>query len=113
MSAFPKDFLWGGAVAAHQFEGGWSADGKGISIADVMTAGDNQTKRRITTMPLIFITTIKMMSSFSRNWGLSVSGRVLPGAGFFLKAMKNNQMRKACSFMMTYLMICLPIILSL
>lgn len=48
MSAFPKDFLWGGAVAAHQFEGGWSADGKGISIADVMTAGDNQTKRRIT-----------------------------------------------------------------
>lgn len=48
MSTFPKDFLWGGAVAAHQFEGGWQADGKGISIADVMTAGDNQTKRRIT-----------------------------------------------------------------
>lgn len=48
MSTFPKDFLWGGAVAAHQFEGGWQADGKGVSIADVMTAGDNQTKRRIT-----------------------------------------------------------------
>ena len=34
-----KDFLWGGAVAAHQFEGGWNEGGKGVSIADVMTAG--------------------------------------------------------------------------
>lgn len=48
MTAFPKGFLWGGAVAAHQFEGGWHAGGKGVSIADVMTAGDNETKRRIT-----------------------------------------------------------------
>lgn len=48
--AFRKDFLWGGASAAHQFEGAWDEDGKGISIADVMTAGDNVTKapRRIT-----------------------------------------------------------------
>ncbi|RQX23659.1 glycosyl hydrolase family protein, partial [Aeromonas caviae] len=22
-NALPKDFLWGGAVAAHQVEGGW------------------------------------------------------------------------------------------
>ena len=45
-----KDFLWGGAVAAHQIEGGWQEGGKGISIADVMTAGDNVTgaPRRIT-----------------------------------------------------------------
>lgn len=48
MTAFPKGFLWGGAVAAHQFEGGWQAGGKGVSIADVMTAGDNENKRRIT-----------------------------------------------------------------
>ena len=48
MTAFPKGFLWGGAVAAHQFEGGCQAGGKGVSIADVMTAGDNETKRRIT-----------------------------------------------------------------
>ncbi|MDO4520842.1 MAG: family 1 glycosylhydrolase, partial [Erysipelotrichaceae bacterium] len=47
---FRKDFLWGGAIAAHQAEGAWDVDGKGISIADVMTAGDNVTKkpRRIT-----------------------------------------------------------------
>ena len=45
-----KDFLWGAASAAHQFEGAWNVGGKGPSIADVMTAGDNVTKtpRRIT-----------------------------------------------------------------
>ncbi|MDR0409432.1 MAG: 6-phospho-beta-glucosidase [Spirochaetaceae bacterium] len=48
MSGFPKDFLWGGAVAAHQLEGGWKKGGKGISVADVMTAGANGVERRIT-----------------------------------------------------------------
>ncbi|MDT2742798.1 6-phospho-beta-glucosidase [Lactococcus garvieae] len=43
-----KDFLWGGAVAAHQLEGGWNAGGKGVSVADVMTAGANGVERRIT-----------------------------------------------------------------
>ena len=43
-----KDFLWGGAVAAHQLEGGWQEKGKGISIADVMTAGANRVAREIT-----------------------------------------------------------------
>ncbi|MFT8469895.1 MAG: 6-phospho-beta-glucosidase [Oenococcus sp.] len=46
--AFSKNFLWGGAVAAHQLEGGWQAGGKGISIADVMTAGANGVPREIT-----------------------------------------------------------------
>lgn len=45
---FPKDFLWGGAVAAHQLEGAWQEGGKGISIADVMTVGANGVRRRIT-----------------------------------------------------------------
>ena len=40
------DFLWGGAVSAHQVEGAWNEDGKGISTADVMTAGDNATKKQ-------------------------------------------------------------------
>ncbi|WDF82627.1 6-phospho-beta-glucosidase [Lacticaseibacillus pabuli] len=48
MSTLPKDFLWGGAVAAHQLEGAWQEDGKGISVADVMTVGDNKTEREIT-----------------------------------------------------------------
>lgn len=45
---FTKDFLWGGAVAAHQLEGAWNEDGKGVSIADIMTAGANGVRRRIT-----------------------------------------------------------------
>lgn len=45
---FQKGFLWGGAVAAHQLEGGYDKGGKGLSIMDVVTAGDVNTKRRIT-----------------------------------------------------------------
>lgn len=48
MYSFPEKFLWGGAVAAHQVEGAWDTAGKGISIADVMTAGANGVSREIT-----------------------------------------------------------------
>ena len=34
-SYFPKNFLWGGAIAANQVEGAWNVDGKGMSVADV------------------------------------------------------------------------------
>ena len=45
---FPEGFLWGGAVAAHQLEGGWNEGGKGPSTADVMTAGAHGVPREIT-----------------------------------------------------------------
>ena len=48
MSKLPNDFLWGGAVAAHQVEGAWNEDGKGVSIADVLTSGANGVDRKIT-----------------------------------------------------------------
>lgn len=48
MSGLNKDFLWGGAVAANQFEGGWKEDGKGPSVIDVMTAGSHGVLRKIT-----------------------------------------------------------------
>ncbi|EMB55898.1 6-phospho-beta-glucosidase [Streptococcus mutans] len=48
MSKLPENFLWGGAVAAHQLEGGWQEGGKGISVADVMTAGRHGVAREIT-----------------------------------------------------------------
>lgn len=35
MMEMPKEFLWGGATAANQYEGAYRADGKGLSIADV------------------------------------------------------------------------------
>ena len=36
---FPEDFLWGGALAANQYEGAYDADGKGLSVQDVMPGG--------------------------------------------------------------------------
>lgn len=45
---FPENFLWGGAVAACQFEGGWNAEGKGASVIDVLTGGAHGVQRRIT-----------------------------------------------------------------
>ena len=32
MTGFKEGFLWGGAVAAHQIEGGWNEDGKGVRL---------------------------------------------------------------------------------
>ncbi len=46
---FPKGFLWGGATAANQYEGGYISGGKGLATADVITGGDgiNNIPRRI------------------------------------------------------------------
>ena len=45
---FQKDFLWGGAVAANQFEGAWDADGKGPSVPDLCTNGTRDRSKLIT-----------------------------------------------------------------
>ncbi|WP_303984362.1 6-phospho-beta-glucosidase [Niallia circulans] len=47
-TALSENFLWGGAVAAHQLEGGWNKGGKGVSVADVMTAARHGVARQIT-----------------------------------------------------------------
>lgn len=59
----PENFLWGGAVAAHQFEGGWQEGGKGVSIADVMTAGNKDTARKVTDG-------IKDGEVYPNHWGI-------------------------------------------
>ena len=35
---FPKEFLWGGATAANQFEGAWDVDGRGPATSDTSRA---------------------------------------------------------------------------
>ena len=52
MGIFPKNFLWGGAVAANQCEGAYQEDGKGLSVQDVLPeefveAGQNFLQKRI------------------------------------------------------------------
>ncbi|MEI2394752.1 MULTISPECIES: glycoside hydrolase family 1 protein [Paenibacillus] len=38
-NAFPKQFLWGGAIAANQAEGAWNENGKGPAINDALRHG--------------------------------------------------------------------------
>lgn len=42
-----KDFLWGGSIAAHQCEGAWNVDGKGIGIMGLVTSGSYEVPREI------------------------------------------------------------------
>ena len=39
---FPKNFLWGGAVAANQCEGAYNVDGRGLANVDVIPHGKDR-----------------------------------------------------------------------
>ena len=43
--SFPKNFLWGGAVASNQCDGGYLEGGKGLSVPDMLLGGDVNTPR--------------------------------------------------------------------
>ena len=40
--ALRKDFLWGGATAANQCEGGFDLGGRGLSNVDVIPVGEDR-----------------------------------------------------------------------
>ncbi len=46
-SSFPEGFLWGGSSSAHQFEGAWNEDGKGLSTVDIMNIPDDITDFKV------------------------------------------------------------------
>ena len=46
--SFPKDFYWGGATAANQYEGGWNEGGRGPAMTDVTTGATKDTPRYVT-----------------------------------------------------------------
>ncbi|MBP3871572.1 MAG: family 1 glycosylhydrolase [Faecalicoccus sp.] len=45
---FPKNFLWGGATAANQYEGGYNLGGRGLSTMDAITGGGYKKPRLMT-----------------------------------------------------------------
>ena len=47
-NAFPKNFLWGGATSAHQYEGGISDGSRALSVPDVMSGGSRTSPRYLT-----------------------------------------------------------------
>lgn len=49
--SFPKNFLWGGATAANQIEGGWQEGQKGPSCVDMCTGGSREASKKITPVP--------------------------------------------------------------
>ena len=110
-----KDFLWGGAVAAHQLEGGWNAGGKGVSVADVMIAGSNGVERKITDgviegenypnhEAIDFYHRYKEDIALFDELGLNCFRTSIHGLVFFQMEMKRNLMKKVCNSMMIYLM---------
>ena len=43
---FKNNFLWGGATAANQFEGGYNLGGRGLATSDTKTNGSMNKKRK-------------------------------------------------------------------
>ena len=113
--ALDKDFLWGGALAAHQFEGGVLNTSKGLSVADVMTAVRTVFRalsRTVWSKAIITRTTsastsmaaTKRISLCSQKWASSASAPRSLGRASFRMAMKQSRMKKACSSMMMFSM---------
>ena len=111
-NAYARRLLWGGAVAAHQLEGGWQ-EGVSVSIADVMTAGDKDHPRRVTdgvkkvSLPnhwgIDFTIVIQKTSSYLLKWDSNVSDincldTNLPNGD------ETEPNEEDSNFMMTYLM---------
>lgn len=111
MSGFKKGFLWGGAVAAHQLEGGWNEGGKGISIADVMTAGAHGVPREVTEgvidglnypnhEAIDFYHRYKTDIQLFAEMGFKCFELPLPGHESFRKVTNRSRMKRVYNFMM-------------
>lgn len=61
--SFPKKFLWGAAISAHQCEG--KGEGKGISSQDCLSSGSRTEKRKIQYDEKSFCPTLKGIDFYS------------------------------------------------
>lgn len=61
-----KDFLWGGATAANQLEGGFDSFGKGLSVADLTLFVEKKDRKNVKSKELT-IDQIKRLKSYSEG----------------------------------------------
>ena len=47
LKEFPHDFLWGASTSAHQVEGAWNEDGRGLSTVDLKKMPEGITDYKI------------------------------------------------------------------
>ena len=105
-----KDFLWGGATAANQYEGGWDQGGRGLANVDLAPHGS---RREAIILGLEkhlqpeeglfypgheaidFTITGKKILPCLLKWDLKLSVCLLLGRGFSQKVMKLNLTKKA------------------
>ena len=116
MSRMPENFLWGGATAANQCEGGFHENGRGIANVDVIPAGEDRRAVMEGKLPMFACDDAHYYPSHEAidmyhhvkedvrllaEMGFKCYRFPWRGPGFFLRAMKKNQMKRAFSFMMS------------
>lgn len=77
--AVGSKFLWGGSIAAHQCEGAYKEDGKGLGIMDVVTIGS-------VSVPRSFHDEIKEGEKYPSHYGIDFYHRYKEDIAFFAEA---------------------------
>lgn len=109
MSIFPKNFLWGGAVAANQCEGAYQEDGKGLSVQDVLPRGIRGSRTKLPTEENLKLEAIDFYHRYPQDikmfaeMGFKVFRTSIAWVGFSRKGMKSSLMKQDLNFMTVYL----------
>lgn len=65
----PRNFLWGGAIAANQAEGAFNIDGKGISLADIHKYFPDKTNAEISAKQISGVTVAEIKENIADTKG--------------------------------------------
>lgn len=105
MVCFPKDFLWGGAVAANQVEGAYLTDGKGLSVQDVLPEGGlgdytaEPTAANLKLEAIDFYHRYKEDVALFAEMGFKVFRTSIAWSRIFLRAMRQSLTKQGYNFM--------------